>query len=281
MSTGHVREALVRAALVLSLASGLVTGCGSDRRGARIVLTGSSTVAPLAMEIGRRFEARRPGLRVDVQTGGSSRGIRDAREGLADLGMVSRALKGGEGDLESYTIARDGICMVVHAANPVRELSRQQVVGIYRGTIEHWGAVGGASGPITVVHKAEGRSTLELFLRFFELRNSAVRPDVVIGDNQQGIKTVAGNPGAIGYVSVGAAEYAAGHGTPLRALPMNGVEASTTAIREGRFPLSRPLNLVRRGPLEGPAKDFVDFARSEEVHDLVAKLYFVPVARGR
>ena len=53
----------------------------------KLVLTGSSTIAPLALEIGRRFESLNPGVRIDVQSGGSSRGISDARSGLADIGM--------------------------------------------------------------------------------------------------------------------------------------------------------------------------------------------------
>ena len=55
---------------------------------------------------------------------------------------------------------------------------------------------------MTVVNKAEGRSTLELFLDYFKLKSPDVQADVVIGDNEQGIKTVAGNPNAIGYVSI-------------------------------------------------------------------------------
>ena len=49
----------------------------------KLVLTGSSTIAPLALEIGRRFESLNPGVRIAVQSGGSSRGISDARSGLA------------------------------------------------------------------------------------------------------------------------------------------------------------------------------------------------------
>src|SRR5262249_48034346 len=94
----------------------------------KIVLTGSSTVAPLAAEIGKRFEALHPGVRVDVQTGGSSRGIADARQGLADIGMVSRALKPEENDLHAFAIARDGVCIIVHRENPVRTLTDQQVI---------------------------------------------------------------------------------------------------------------------------------------------------------
>ncbi|MCH9639427.1 MAG: substrate-binding domain-containing protein, partial [Betaproteobacteria bacterium] len=75
----------------------------------RLVLTGSSTVAPLVGEIARQFESLNPGVRIDVQTGGSSRGINDARNGIADIGMVSRALKTNEKDLLAFTIALDGI----------------------------------------------------------------------------------------------------------------------------------------------------------------------------
>ena len=75
----------------------------------KIVLTGSSTVAPLAAEIGKRFEERNAGVRVDVQSGGSSRGVADARSGVADIGMASRALNADETDLKFFTIARDGI----------------------------------------------------------------------------------------------------------------------------------------------------------------------------
>lgn len=257
----------------------LLTGCGNADQAAagKLMLTGSSTVAPLALEIAKRYEASHPGTRIDVQTGGSSRGIADARSGVADIGMVSRALKPDETDLVAHAIARDGIAIIVHASNPVSELSADRIRAIYRGQITTWQAVGGPERPISVVNKAEGRSTLELFLQHFDLANEQIHASVVIGDNEQGIKTVAGNPGAVGYVSVGAAEYAATHDVAIRLLPLDGVPASTETVKDGRFPLSRPLNLVTRGPAQGLAEDFVAYARSAAVHDLVRSLYFVPL----
>lgn len=257
----------------------MVAGCGSNP-GARVRLdlTGSSTVAPLAVEIGRRFEALHPEVRVDVQTGGSSRGIKDARSGAASIGMVSRELADAERDLQGFTIARDGISLITHASNPVAALDRAQVVALYTGAVRDWGAVGGRPGPVTVVSKASGRSTLELFLHHFHLEESALASDLVIGDNEQGIKTVAGLPAAIGYVSIGAAEVAVRDGVPIRLLPLDGVEPSTRSVQEGRFPLSRPLNLVTRGTPTPAARAFLDFARSSAVHDLVEGLYFVPLS---
>lgn len=264
-----------RAAAVL--AGAVLLASAAHAADTRLVLTGSSTVAPLALEIGKRFERANPGVRVDVQSGGSSRGINDARSGLADVGMASRALKAEEADLHADTIAMDGIGLIVHADNPVKTLSADQVRAIYTGTVTNWKALGGPDRRITVVNKAEGRSTLELFLHHFGLRSRDIRAQVVIGDNEQGIKTVAGNPGAIGYVSIGTAEFDQAQGVPIRLLPMAGVAATADNVASGRFPLARPLNLVTTARPGSLAQRFVTFAQSERVHDLVRDQFFVPL----
>lgn len=272
---------LIMMGFLALIAGGIVWGLRPSETGQekKLVLTGSSTVAPLAAEMGKRFESLHPGVRVDVQSGGSARGIHDARAGLADIGMVSRALKEEERDLLSFTIARDGIGIIINRANPVAALSEQQIIDIYTGQIDNWQAVGGENAPITVVNKAEGRSTLELFLHHFGLENTAIKAQVVIGDNQQGIKTIAGNPHAIGYVSIGAAEYEASRGVPIKLLPLQRVAASVENVRNGSFSLARPLNLVSRTEPAGLARQFIEFARSKQVHDLIEAQYFVPLAR--
>ena len=244
----------------------------------KLVITGASTLAPLVAEIGKRFESLHPTVRIDVQTGGSSRGIADARQGLADIGMVSRALKEDEQDLSAFPIARDGVCIILHQDNPVRVLTDDQVIAIYTGKVTNWKAVGGIDAPITVVNKAEGRSTLEVFLRYFRLKNTDVKAHVVIGDNEQGVKTVAGNRHAIGYVSVGTAEYDAAHRVPIQLLSIGGVAASTENVRRGLFPLSRPLHLVTRAAPSGLAKAFIEYAQAKAVYDLIRQQYFVPLA---
>lgn len=264
----------------LLLVAGLLTVLSNSSAMAgenRLVLTGSSTVAPLALEIAKRFERENTDIRVDVQTGGSTRGINDARKGVADIGMVSRALKPEESDLTPYTIAMDGIGMIVHKSNPISKLSDEQIKSIYTGAVENWKKVGGTDSPIIVVNKAEGRSTLELFLHHFSLKNSDINADVVIGDNQQGIKTVSGNPGSIGYVSIGTAEYEERHGTPIRLLPMEGVPATVANVRDGKFPLSRQLNFVVKGSPSPLAMKFIEFAQSKDVHDLIEAQFFVPL----
>jgi phosphate transport system substrate-binding protein len=267
---------------------GIGTGSGSEAPAApaankdglsgKLTLTGSSTIAPLVMEIGKRFERKHPGVRIDVQTGGSSRGVADAQKGLADIGLASRELKDDEkSTLKGFAIARDGVCVILNKSNPVNALSDEQVVSIYTGKATNWQDVGGSDKPITVVNKAEGRSTLELFAHYYKLKNPDIKASVIIGDNEQGIKTVAGNPDAIGYVSIGSAEYAATHGVAVKLLPMKGVAASIVNVRSGAFPLARPLNLVTKGEPAGLAKAFIDYCRLPEHHDIVKEQYFVPI----
>ncbi|MBX3325556.1 MAG: phosphate ABC transporter substrate-binding protein [Nitrospira sp.] len=257
------------------LASSQITT--TDQLSGKLVITGASTLAPLIAEIGKRFESLYPKVRVDVQTGGSSRGVADARQGLADIGMVSRAMKDAEKDLHAFPVARDGVGVILHKDNPVQTLTDEQVVAIYSGKITNWKDVGGKDAPITVVNKAEGRSTLEVFLHHFKLKNADVKAQVVIGDNEQGVKTVAGNRNSIGYVSIGTAEYDESQGVPIKLLPVGGVVASTETVQNGTFPLSRPLHIITRTPPAGLAKAFIDFAQSKAVHDIIKQQYFVPL----
>lgn len=245
----------------------------------RLTLSGSSTVAPLATEIAKKFEVLHPDVRVDVQAGGSGRGIADARTGQADIGMASRGLTADEDDLTAHRIAADGVCLIVHRSNPIGELTADQVVAIYTDRVANWIEIGGPDVPIVVVHKAEGRATLEVFLEHFDLQGPGVKPDVIVGHNAQGIKSVAGSPGAIGYVSIGTAEADAESGVEIKLLPLGGVAATSENVASGEFRMSRPLNLVTHGTPSELAEAFIEYAQSGEVHDVVKQQYFVPLAR--
>lgn len=242
----------------------------------KLVISGSSTIAPLVAEIGKRFESQHPGARVDVQTGGSSRGIADIRNGLADIGMASRALSPSEQHLHGTLLAHDGIGIIVHQSNPLVSLDSEDITNIYTGKVRNWRDMGGLDAPITVITKAEGRATLELFLQYFNLTSPQINAHVVIGDNEQGIKTVAGNPQAIAYVSIGTAEYDVAQEVPIKLLSLGDIPASLAEVQAGRFPLSRPLTLVTQTTPVGKIKTFIDFATSENMHDLVKRHYFVP-----
>ncbi|XZE51794.1 phosphate ABC transporter substrate-binding protein [Planctomycetaceae bacterium SH139] len=261
------------------IATGELNGTHAGQLSGKLTLSGSSTVAPLVTEIATRFESQQPGVRVDVQTGGSGKGIADVRLDMADIGMASRPLNIEEADLTAHQIAADGVGLIVHKSNTVQELTTEQVLAIYTDRVNNWQQLGGADEPIIVVHKAEGRATLEVFLAHFALRNPVIKADVIVGDNEHGVKTVIGAAGAIGYVSIGTAEANIALGAPIRLLPLAGVPASTARVASGEFPMSRPLNLVTKSPPSPLAEAFIRFCQSPQVHDLVESQYFVPVAR--
>ncbi len=272
-----VSRIVVMSGLLVSI--GLWTGCGrTDSESTRIVVTGSSTVAPMLGDMARHYESLHRGVRVDVQTGGSSRGIADTRRGLADIGMVSRAPYEDEDDLLWHQNARDGIAMIVHTDNPIREIDTDTVRAIFRKEIRRWSELDGQDKPITVISKADGRSTLELFLAYTGLESAEIRADTVIGDNEHGITAVIGDPNAITYVSIGTAEYSVNEGRPLRLLPLDGISATTSRVRAGDYPLSRPLHLVTRPDPSEEVLRFIEFTQSAEAASIVEAHYFIPLS---
>ena len=294
----NVRHFIFSSTLLLATAVlGLTSGCsegtgtagsnvsranadGSTSSRKKLVLTGSSTVAPVMHEIARRFESQNPEYRIDVQTGGSSRGIGDAKNGVADIGMASRELKPAEtSGLVANQIAIDGICLIANKSNPVQTLTADQVRAIYRGDTENWKAIGGSNAPIVVINKSEGRGTLEVFLKSFALNIEDVKADLIAGDNQQVIKTIQSNPNAIGYVSVGAADYEVKNGGNIKMIQADGVAPTMEAIRSGTFPITRPLLLITKGEPAEAAAELIRFAQSDAVHDLIEAQYFVPSAK--
>ena len=257
----------------------MVAGCRPPEQHLRnLVLTGSAGMLPLVRDIGQRFESAHPGVRVDVQAGGSARGVSDVRQGLADIGMVARALKPDEAMLYATPIALDAVCIIVNRANPVEALSDDQIVRIYTRGVSNWKEVGGPDLPIVLIHMTEGRALLDLFLDHFKLRSTQIRADALIQDSEQGLQAVASRPGAIAYVSCSRAQ-AASASLPIRSLPSGGVEPTTEHVRSGVYPLARPLQLVTRETPRGLAAEFIDFARSNAVHDLIQKHHFIPLEK--
>jgi len=271
-------QKLAPSMVLLIVVSLSLPASAADQLTGKLVITGSSTMAPVVSEIAKRFESSHPGVRIDVQTGGSSRGITDVREGLADIGMSSRALKDPEkGGLTSSLLARDGVCFLVHKNNPIAELSDQQIRDIFTGKLTNWKQVNGHDAPITVINRADGRSELELFSHHFQVKPTDMKAHLIAGDNEQGIKTLAGNPNAIIYMSVGTSEYDAAQGVPLKLLPLNGVAATTANVRNGSFPFARPLVLVTKSDAKPLTKEFVEFALSSRIHGVIRELSFVPI----
>jgi phosphate transport system substrate-binding protein len=253
-------------------------GCGQGAAGGErkiLTIAGASTIQPIAEEAAPLFESKKSGVKVEIQGGGSSVGAKSPIEGKADIGMVSRPLKPEESALVATKIAEDGIAILVHKDNPLTGITKEQVVKLYTGEAPNWKDIGGNDGSVTLITKESGRSTLELFAKHFEIEKKIKADAIVIGPNGQAIKTLEGNPNAIAYISIGSAEKAVEQGSPIKLLSLDGVAATVENVRNGTYPLRRPLHLVTKGEPAGVAKEFIDFILSPEGQSVVARQDFV------
>jgi phosphate transport system substrate-binding protein len=242
-----------------------------------VVVTGSVVMAPLVQDIANRFEATHPGVRIDVQRGVSDRGIEDTQRGLADIGMVARGLRAKEMALHAHPIALDGLCLIVHKSNPLQSLNNSQIIGIYTRQLTNWKQLGGPNQPILTITQTDGTALATLFQEHFNFKAGQVRADRTATSNAECMHLVARQPGAIGYVSISARE-SPDSDPGVHPLAYEGVPATLANVRNGSYLLSRPLNLVTREEPTDLVKEFIDFARSPAVVDLVEKMHFVPVA---
>ena len=103
------------------------------------VVGGSSSVSPLMEKLIEAYKAVNPNASIELQTSDSTTGMTSTIEGSYDIGMASRELKDEEAaELEPTVIATDGIAVIVNNANPLDELSVDQVKDIYVGNVSTW-----------------------------------------------------------------------------------------------------------------------------------------------
>ena len=106
------------------------------------VVGGSSSVSPLMEKLIEAYKAVNPNASIELQTSDSTTGMTSTIEGSYDIGMASRELKEEEAaELEPTVIATDEIAVIVNNANPLDELSADQVKDIYVGNVSTWDEV--------------------------------------------------------------------------------------------------------------------------------------------
>jgi len=243
--------------------------------GGELQLAGSSTVQPLAQSLAEAFMGMHPDVEIDVQGGGSSVGVKSAAEGTTPIGNASRALKDSEKeeypDLIAHTIARDGIAIAVHPDVPVDGLSLDEVQQIFAGEITNWSEVGGPDENMIVVSREEGSGTRGAFEDMVMGDDALIVDTALLQPSNGAVKTtVSSTPYSIGFVSFGYLDDS------VKALAIDGVEATVANAMNESYPVVRPLNMVTKGEPEGLAKEFLDFIMSDEGQEIVAEEY-IPV----
>lgn len=255
-----------------------LSGCsGSGGRTDEVVVTGSTTILPIAEVSAEMFKEKHEGTSVLVSGVGSSAGIESVSTGSSDIGTSSRDLKPEEESLGlvDTPIAYDAIAIIVNPKNPVRSLTKQQIKGIFKGEIVRWSEVGGLDEPIHLVNRDEASGTREAFLKIVMDKVSFDPAAAVLPGTGQVRAVVDEAPGAIGYISFGFLN------TSVRAIAVDGVQPSVETIFSGDYPIQRTLHFFTHGQPHGLTKEYIDFVLSPAVQDTVVQdAGFLPVSKG-
>lgn len=262
---------LVVAGLLLAIS---LTGCTprtTSSQGVTITLAGSTSVQPFAEILAEEYMTKHPEHSVNVQGGGSSAGVTAAQSGAAEIGMLSRDLKGNEKTLKEYVIAHDAIAITVHPSNPVAQLSKQQAQGIFAGKIKNWKEVGGPDHPIHVVSREEGSGTRSAFDEMI-VGKEEVTPWAMVQDSNGAVReTVAGDRFAIGYVSLGLVDER------VKAVAVDGVFPSIKTVIDKSYGIVRPFLFVTKTEPQGLTKAFIDYVLSPAGQSMLQREGLVPV----
>jgi len=234
----------------------IATGCGSNTSG--ITLAGSTSVQPYAEILAEHYQKIHTDETVDVQGGGSEAGITAAISNTADLGMSSRSLTAEDGKLWSVEIAKDGIAIIVHPKNPVKNLTTEQLRNIYTGKITNWNQVGGANHIINIVAREEGSGTRTAF-EGFVMNKAAITPKAVAQDSNGAVKQIiADDEFSIGYISLGLVDKT------VKDVNVNNVAPTRANVINHTYTFYRPFLFVASKEPTGITKQFVDYVLSAE-----------------
>jgi len=252
---------------------------------------GSDTIVNLALAWAEAYMGSHPGVRISVTGGGSGTGIAALINGTVDIANASRAMKEKEiknaqangTEPVEFTIARDGIAVVVNPSNPINELTIDQLSDIYTGKITNWNELGGEDRPIVLTSRESNSGTYVYFLEHVVRKGDKdsrllFSPEALLLPSSEGISLeTSRNPNAIGYDGLG---YVTAEQKTLRiartaAGPF--VAPSIETVNSGEYPIARPLHMYTNGQPTGEIKAYLDWILGDEGQAIVQQLGFVPL----
>jgi phosphate transport system substrate-binding protein len=276
---------VIMSALVISVLGAAMVGCGkkeettttpgatSDtKKAVTVAISGSTSVGPLMDKEAKAYMDKNTHVKIEVQQIGSSAGIKNAIDGVSEIGMSSRDLKDEEkAVVKEEVICYDGIGVVVNPKNTAADLTKDQVKGIYTGKITNWKEVGGKDAPIVVVSREEGSGTRDAYQEIVGYKAEELVKSAQISQGNGAVKTaVSTNENAIGYVSFEVMFKDGKPDTAIKALKVGGVEATAANVLNKTYKISRPFLVVYKdGKLSQTSKDFIAYIKSEEGQKIV------------
>ena len=246
----------------------------SDGSNATVSISGSTSVGPLAEKLAAKY-TEEDNTNIEINQIGSSAGITNAISGVSEIGMSSRDLKEEEkaSGLNEVVIAYDGIVVVTHPSNKVKDLSMEQVKQIFTGEVTNWKKLGGDDMEIVVVSREDGSGSRDAFQEIVDYSSGELVRSAIIASGNGNIKTtVANNKHAVGFISF---EYI---DESISTIDISGVEATAENVLQEKYSLSRPFLFVyKEGQLTDAGQRFIDFILSEDGQLIAAEAGAIPV----
>jgi phosphate transport system substrate-binding protein len=242
-----------------------------------INIVGSTTVLPIAQASAEAYMDMNPDVDISVRGGGSGVGAAALIDGRCDIADCSRPLKDKEitkavakgVSPQAHVVAMDGIAVIVHPSNSLKNITKEDLKAIYTGKVSSWKAFGGPDKEIVVVSRDTASGTYEAFNKL-ALSKAKVRPDALLEASNKAVATVVRKtPGAIGYIGLA---YLI---PSVKAVTVEGVVCSEKTVLSGKYPLSRPLFMYTNGAPKGAVKKFLDFLLSDKGQAIVSEVGYI------
>ena len=250
-----------------------------------VTVKGSDTMVVLGQRWAEEYMKKHATTTIQVTGGGSGTGISALINGTTDVCEASRAMKDAEkkqlaekagAPPVEITVAKDGLSVYVNDSNPLTELTMDQLKQIFTGKVDNWKAVGGADARI-IPYSRENSSGTYVFFKEHVLQNADYTPRAqAMPGTAAVVNAVVKEKFGIGY---GGAAYAKG----IKVLKIKKDAASPAiapddvTIKNGTYPLSRPLFFYVRTNRSAEIKAFTDWVLSAEGQGIVTKVGYFPI----
>jgi len=249
----------------------------------KIVLDGSTTVGPIAKAFAEYYMQLNPEVNITVSESGSGNGAKGIINDTCDIANMSRFMKDSEFKAAAekgvmpvaHVVAMDGLPVLVHPANPVNELSVEQIRDIYTGKITNWKQVGGPEVDIVMISRDTNSGTYETFESLVMDKQKIAANCEYVGSNGAVRARVQKTPAAIGYAGLGFVDKT------VKALKVNGIYPDQLTVASGKYPIARPLFMFTDGypKLGSHVHAFVTLHLTPKGQEMVEEIGFVPVTQ--
>lgn len=161
-------------------------------------------------------------------------------------------------------VALDGLAIIVHPNNPIRDLSLSQVQALYSGRISNWQTLGGPDQPVIPITRERDAGARAMFSQRV-MADQRVSINAIVQTTNEGvIQIVAGQPGAVGYTMLGALPHATlDMDQAVRVVSIGGTAPNPLTTADQSYPLTVPLYWVSPTEPQGAARAFLAWLQSE------------------